>query len=154
MAKGRYHDWLTEEGLATIKGWAKEGLTDEEIAASIGIASSTFHGWKKRFPDLLEALKSGKEVADFRVEQETYRRAIGYEYEEITFKDGVEVKRVKKHMPADVTAAIFWLKNRQPEKWNDRRQIQNNGTMEIIGALAGLSEGELRSLAEVEKEDQ
>ena len=61
MAK--YTEWLTEEGLLLVEGWARDGLIDEQIATNIGVSYSTFKDWKKKFPDFSAALKNGKEVA-------------------------------------------------------------------------------------------
>jgi hypothetical protein len=79
-----------------------------------------------------EALKIGKEIADEIVENKLYQRAIGYNYEETsTEKDGdrVKTKKTIKEMPPDVTAQIFWLKNRLPAKWRDKQEIDNNVTI-------------------------
>jgi len=82
-----------------VRGWAREGLSDKLIAKDkIGVAVSTFCEWKTRFPEFAEALKSGKEVADFHVENALYEKAVS----------------------GDVTAMIFWLKNRKPKQWRDR----------------------------------
>lgn len=125
---GKYHEWITEEGLLKIEGWARDGLTDENIAHNIGIAVSTLNNWKNRYVELMESLKEGKEVADRKVENALYKRALGYEYEEVKMvveKDekGNEKKRqekvIKKVVP-DVTAQIFWLKNRKPDTWRDK----------------------------------
>src|SRR5690554_4367555 len=80
--KGKYHDWLTEEGLTKLEGWARDGLTDEQIAHNIGIAVGTLYDWKNRFSEFSEALKKGKEVVDIQVENALLKRALGYEYEE------------------------------------------------------------------------
>lgn len=64
MAKGKHHEWLEEENLKLLKSWAIKGLTDRQIAGSIGIAESTLYEWKKKFPEISEALKKGKEVFD------------------------------------------------------------------------------------------
>src|SRR5690554_393026 len=125
--KGKYHDWLTEEGLTKLEGWARDGLTDEQIAHNIGIAVGTLYDWKNRFPEFSEALKKGKEVVDIQVENALLKRALGYEYEEtkvIVETDGRKrVERIKKHVLPDVTAQIFWLKNRRPGVWRDKHEI-------------------------------
>ena len=69
MAKGKYHDWITEEGLLLLEGWARDGLTDEQIAAKMGIVTSTLYDWKKRFSEISETLKRGKEIVDRQVEK-------------------------------------------------------------------------------------
>ena len=95
MAKGKYQEWLTPEGLLKIEGWARDGLIDEQIAQNIGIRAATLYEWKKRFPEISEALKRGKEVIDRQVENALLKRALGYEYEEIKekFEGGVLTER-------------------------------------------------------------
>lgn len=119
MAKGKYEQWLTPEGLLKIQGWARDGLTDEQIAHNMGVTRSTLNNWKIRFPDILDALKEGKEVVDRLVENALLKRALGYEYDEITYELGIETKRVTRQVVPDTTAQIFWLKNRKPDKWRN-----------------------------------
>ena len=83
MAKGKFQEWLTPEGLLRIEGWARDGLIDEQIAQNIGIRAATLYEWKKRFPEISEALKRGKEVIDRQVENALLKRALGYEYKEV-----------------------------------------------------------------------
>ena len=98
MARGKYEYWLSEDGLTLLEGWARDGLTDDQIAHNLGVSRSTLAEWKKRFPDLSDALKKGKDVVDYEVENALLERA----------KSG------------DTTAQIFWLKNRRPGKWRDK----------------------------------
>ena len=134
--KGKYHDWLTEEGLTKLEGWARDGLTDEQIAHNMGINVATIYEWKKRFPEIDNALKRGKEVVDIQVENALLKRALGYEYEEtkvIVETDGRKrVERIKKHVLPDVTAQIFWLKNRRPDKWRDKKEIESPQVSRVI----------------------
>lgn len=124
MAKGKYEYWLTPEGLLKIEGWARDGLTDEQIAKNIGVSVSTLNNWKIKYVEILESLKRGKEVVDRQVENALLKRALGYTYEEITYEGGVETKRVVKEVVPDTTAQIFWLKNRKREAWADRQNIE------------------------------
>ena len=124
MAKGKYEYWLTPEGLLKIEGWARDGLTDEQIAKNIGVSVSTLNNWKIKYVEILESLKRGKEVVDRQVENALLKRALGYTYEEITYEGGVETKRVVKEVVPDTTAQIFWLKNRKRETWTDRQNIE------------------------------
>ena len=98
VAKGKYDEWLTDEGLTLLEGWARQGQLDVDIARHIGINVATLYGWKNRFPEINEALKKGKEVIDFEVENALLNKALG----------------------GDTTAMIFWLKNRMPKHWRDR----------------------------------
>ncbi|KYG28169.1 helix-turn-helix domain-containing protein [Alkalihalobacillus trypoxylicola] len=122
MAKGKYHDWLTEEGLIKIEGWARDGLTDEQIAHNIGITKSTLYEWKNKYAEFSDALKNGKEVVDRQVENALLKRALGFHYqEEVALPSGVE--KVTRYEKPDVTAAIFWLKNRKPETWRNKENV-------------------------------
>lgn len=121
-------EWLTDEGLIKIEGWAKDGLTNKQIAKNVGVSSVTFYRWIKQNDKLNETLKRGKEVVDRQTENALLKRALGYEYEEtttMTSYDGKETtKTVKKHIPPDTTAIIFWLKNRKREQWRDLNKIE------------------------------
>lgn len=123
----KYHEWITEDGCLKIEGWARDGLTNGQISHNIGITSETLRVWSNKYPSISAALKRGKEVVDIQVENALLKRALGYEYEEVKMvveKDekGNEKKRqekvIKKVVP-DVTAQIFWLKNRKPDVWSD-----------------------------------
>jgi hypothetical protein len=141
MAKGKYQKWITKEGLVKLEGWARDGLIDEEIAGKIGIAPSTLYLWKDKYLEIAEALKKGKEVIDFEVEQALLKRALGYSYKEQTYERvwnptlnkyiKVNTKTVTKQVVPDTTAQIFWLKNRKPDKWRDKQEIEHSGKMTI-----------------------
>ena len=138
MAKGKYADWITEDGLLLLEGWARDGLTDEQIAHNIGINVKTLWDWKVRFDPICNAIKRGKAPVDIQVENALLKRALGYEYEEVTTeitetpyidKRGKErvrkqkhVKKTKKVVLPETAAQIFWLKNRRPDKWRDKRE--------------------------------
>lgn len=129
MAK--YTEWLTEEGLLKIGGWARDGLTDKQVAYNMNIAESTLHEWKKKYSVLSESLKRGKEVVDRQVENALLKRALGYEFKETTqelTEDGMRVtKVVTKQQAPDTTAQIFWLKNRKPQEWRDKQETEISG---------------------------
>ena len=134
---GKYCDWITEEGLLKIEGWARDGLTDEQISHNIGIHPSTLYEWQKKHPEISEALKKGKEVIDRQVENALLKRALGYEYEEVKQiiekdekgKDRKRIEKTVKKVIPDTTAQIFWLKNRKPHEWRDKRDIEHSGSI-------------------------
>lgn len=113
MAKGKYEYWRTTDGLILLQGWARDGLTDEQIAHNIGIRRTTLYDWKNKYLDINDALKKGKEIVDYEVENALLKRA----------KQG------------DVTAQIFWLKNRRPEKWRDKVQFTDETSLKKLDSL-------------------
>lgn len=159
MAKGKYADWLTPEGLLKIEGWARDGLIDEQIAKNIGIRAGTLYEWKNRFPEFSEALKRGKEVVDREVENALLKRALGYEYTETT-REAVQdpnsgevkmqvTKKVTKQVAPDTTAQIFWLKNRKPDKWRDKPAYEDTSKLDKLDTiLKGLKDNAVNSKTE------
>lgn len=155
MAKGKYEQWLTEEGLLQLEAWARNGLTDEQIAANIGISRSTLNEWKNRFSDISDTLKRGKEIVDIQVENALLKRALGYTYKETTREtqfnpqteqyEMVVTKEVTKEVVPDTTAQIFWLKNRKPEEWRDKKDVEHSGS--VNNPFAALSTEQLLKLA-------
>lgn len=186
--KSKY-DTHVKPKLFEIEKWARDGCTEKEICARLGISESTFNDYKKQFSELSEPLKEGKAIADYKVEDALYKRATGFSYSEDTYvtykldaeeqeeyiKDAMTLfdlehphatqeqrwaymnslpkvkkvlsKSIVKTVAPDTTAAIFWLKNRKPESWRDKQDIQHSGEMKITDPYASLSEEELRRLA-------
>lgn len=115
---------------------ARKGWTDVEMASFFGVAESTWYKWKVDYPEFSEALRDWKHEADERVERSLYERACGYSHPEakIFNNGGTEmVVDTIKHYPPDTTAAIYWLKNRQPDVWRDKTEVdqKNTGEMKI-----------------------
>lgn len=149
MAKGKYEYWLTLEGLLKLEAWARDGLTDEQISENIGIGTTTLYRWKNDYEKIREALKRGKEVVDIQVENALLKRALGYTYKEIKVEetaDGEKVTTTTKEVVPDTTAQIFWLKNRRPEQWRDRQNMELSGEVKTSNPYAGLTTEELKKL--------
>lgn len=156
--KGYYEEWLTDDALLRVTGWARDGLTDEQVAHNMGIGYSTFREWLNKYPALLAALKKGKAPVDMKVENALLKRALGYEYEEvcteveeIPFKtkdengNTITITKTKKHIRKttkmvvpDVTAQIFWLKNRRPGRWRDKIEVAPDVSNELLQSLIDL----------------
>lgn len=136
MAKGKFQKWLETDNLIILEAWARNGLTDEQIASNMGITTSTLYEWKKRFSVISEALKRGKEVVDIQVENSLLKRALGYSYTEKKIeqseKDGKKTVITVKEVVPDVTAQIFWLKNRRPDLWRDKRDMNMTASEEVL----------------------
>lgn len=154
----KYDRWLTEEGLLKITGWARDGLIDKQIAHNMGVSYTSLRDWKNQFPEIAEALRKGKEVVDREVENALYKSAIGYtqtirkpvkvrdvEYDPETGRKVREVERwvaveEEIHVPPQVTAQIFWLKNRKPDQWREKNDLTltpSNGVLESLIELEG-----------------
>lgn len=172
MAKSKITEWLTEEGIALLQGWARDGLTDVEIATNMGINVSTLYVYKNSNQEISNALKKGKEVSDRIVEGQAYKNAMGYEYdEEVPFKvkkakfnkDGRKIAeeesiitvKVRKFKPSDPASVFFWLKNRMPDVWRDRFQ-QDIFTPEPIKTvdMSKISTDELKQLKSILKDKE
>jgi len=105
-----------------------------DVAKMFDVAVSTIEKWMIEYPEFSEAIKRGREEHDKKVEQSLFERAMGYEHpEEKIFNDQGKILRAQtiKHYPPDSTAMIFWLKNRQPEKWRDKKNIDVDGELKI-----------------------
>lgn len=113
MAKSKADRWLEPDGLILIEGWARDGLIEEQIAHNMGIGLSTLGEYKKKYKEISEALKKGKEVADYMVENALFKSA----------------------MEGNTTAQIFWLKNRRPARWRDKPQITEQSESEEFNKL-------------------
>ena len=121
--------------------YARDGKTDEGIAAAFGINVATLYKWKNKYSELSNALKEGKHVVDAMVESQLFKRAMGYEFDEITEEyiqigqektPATKTKMVRKQIAPDVTAQIFWLKNRKPGEWRDKQEVDHgNITIEV-----------------------
>lgn len=139
MAKSKADEWLKEDKLTLLTGWARQGLTNEQIANNMGINVSTLYDYINKFNEISNALKKGKEVVDFEVENALLKRALGYSYEEKTFEDGVLKKVVVKEVQPDTTAQIFWLKNRMSAHWRDKIEVNNSNHEEINKQLLNIA---------------
>lgn len=100
MAKGMYKKWLESENLLLLQGWKYKGLTDEQIAHNIGVAPRTLERWKNNYSQIRQALKRGKEHANYAVENALLKKALS----------------------GNTTAMIFWLKNNYREKYSDSQK--------------------------------
>lgn len=136
-----------------LKKLCLKGFTDKEIADFFGITEQTFNNWKKKDQKFFESLKGWKDEHDEKVERSLLERALGSEYDEITYEkskvgglgakvedgdiseikntDCFKVKVVTKKIIPDVTAQIFWLKNRKPAEWRDKHEHEHSGDLII-----------------------
>lgn len=133
-------EWLEQDKLILLEGWARDGLTEEQIANNIGISRQSLWEWKKKKIDILNALKKGKEVVDIEVENALLKRALGYtitlKKQKVDKEGCVHDLLEDVHVPGDTTAQIFWLKNRRKQQWRDKVEYSNdNGELNKLDEL-------------------
>lgn len=142
IAKGKFDRWRTKEGLTLLEGWARDGLTDEELAGKMGINIATLYRWKNDFSDICEAIKKGKEVIDYEVEQSLLKRALGYTVTETRKEVDANGKKkvivTEKHVEPDTVAQIFWLRNRKPHKWRNNPEAPEGDDDKLNAYLEGM----------------
>ena len=105
IGTAKYQEWLTDDGIILLEGWARWGLTDEQIAHNMGISTKTLWEWKNKYSKIGNALKRTREVVDLEVENALYQKAL----------------------KGDTTAMIFWLKNRKAKYWRDHPELSEDG---------------------------
>ena len=142
MARAKYQEWINDPDKKTLlSGWARKGLSDQQIAKNIGISRATLNEWREKYPDISDTLKKGKEVADAEVENALYLKCIGHKVQlKKTFKvkkieyndagkkikeeENLETGAGEVYIPPDTKAIIFWLTNRMREDWKERQNTQ------------------------------
>jgi DNA-binding XRE family transcriptional regulator len=134
------------------------GATDKDLANFFDVNEDTIHQWKKDYPKFSESIKEGKSVADANIADRLYQRAMGFEHDSEEIKviptgKGSKIQRVpiRKIYPPDTVAAIFWLKNRQKEKWRDKIEQDITSGGEKITALSALPPDDLKALLGIKK---
>ncbi|KHD34352.1 hypothetical protein NL50_17325 [Clostridium acetobutylicum] len=125
MAKSKWNK--VKDKLILVEGWARDGLTEEQIAHNLGIGRTTLNDYKNKYPSFMNALKKGKEVIDMEVENALLKSALGFKYKEEAITNKGEVVEVERYEKPNTTAIIFWLKNRQKTKWRDKQDIEHSG---------------------------
>jgi hypothetical protein len=149
--KGLVNDWKTPEGLLMLQGWARDGLSDFQIAKNIGIHVATLYDWKNKYVEIDEAIKKGKAPVDYEIENALYKAAKGYT---VTLRKPVKVRIEKQkqgegkiveehieytdeevHIPPNVTAQIYWLKNRRTKHWRDRPEVIDTTALEKLDEI-------------------
>lgn len=151
MAKYSY--WLTNEGIIKIKGYARDGLIDADIAKKMCISRSTLAVWRKKYEAIDAALRETKEIVDRQVEMSLFDRAIG---QTVTLKKPFKVKKItydpstgkkiseeevieyadqEEYIPADTKAITFWLINRKPDEWKQKIEVETSEENEMTGVI-------------------
>ena len=131
--KSYYEKMEIDDKLGLIEGWKRDGLTDDQVAKNLGVSKNTLIKWKREEVNFMNAIKKGKEVSDYELENALHKRATGYYYEEETVTNQGEVVTVRKYEHANPTSLIFALKNRLPHKYRDRieQSIEHSGGVNI-----------------------
>ena len=153
MAKSTVAEWEEPDKLLLLEAWARNGLTDEQIAGNMGINVRTLYNWKKKSVRIFQSLKVNKELADIEGENALRKKALGFRETEQTvsmrktveYENGKRVREVtepvvmesERYYPPDTTAQIFWLKNRKPEQWRDKQEqkVDMTEAVKIIDSI-------------------
>ena len=154
--KSKAEEWLTPDGLLRVKGWARDGLKDAEIWGNMGIGKTLFYEMQNQFPEFADALKQGKAPVDITVEDALLTSALG---QIVTVREPIKLKTKKQlkdkgtseeerieyverqiYIPPNVTAQIFWSKNRRPDKWRDKPVYEEDETGPIREILVAMKE--------------
>lgn len=154
-AKGKYEKWLQPENLVLVQGWRRDGLSDKQVAANIGINQATLYDWLKKYDKFSEAYKKGTETSLYEVENALFKAACGYDATEAetistVSPDGLETKQVRKklrHIPPNIGAICFILKNRRPDKWRDKQEftVDDKRNGQLAELIEGLKEDDLHT---------
>lgn len=111
MAKSKWEQ--VKSKLILVEGWARDGLTNEQIAQNLGINPDTLYKYQKTYPEFSEALKKGKEIVDYEVENALLKNAL----------------------EGNTTAQIYWLNNRKPDKWRNKRNEEDSNTSQSLAEM-------------------
>lgn len=163
MAKAKYLEWLQDpDKHVLLSGWARKGLSDEQIAKNVGISRSTLSEWKRKYPDIADALKKDKEVADVEVENSLYLKCLGqkvslkktFKVKNIQYKDGKKVSEKEElqvgedeiYIPPDTKAIIFWLTNRARDDWKYRPGAEDNRDTDDEGGIVMMAPADMEAV--------
>lgn len=141
--------WLGDDGLMLITAWARDGITLEEMAGKIGISRYCLLQWRKKYPEIEEAISTNKEIVDYKVENALLKAALGYKTKEIKVTLGKKIingevfnvlkETTEKEVGPNVTACLAWLNNRKHDQWKRNRdrvveldEEDNNVSITII----------------------
>lgn len=138
-----YKDWLEDDKLILLQGWRRDGLTYAQIASNIGIYETTLYAWCRDHEKIKQALKKGEEVMVYEVENALYKAAIGYDVTETDQSETVNAagdKTVtkharKRHIPPSIGAICFILKNRRPNKYQDKPMVVDTTALDKLDEI-------------------
>lgn len=118
------------------------GATDQDLADFFDVDERTINRWKQDHPEFCQSIKGGKKMADANVAEKLYQRATGYSHPDVhisNYQGTITATPVTKHYPPDTTAAIFWLKNRQRDKWREKQEVEHSGRLTLEDLLDAAS---------------
>ena len=161
MRNNKYIKWKECYGLESIRRLAEEGLSDDEIAIRSGIGVPLFRRWKKRCSEFAAAIALGRSASDYAVIEALYKKAVGYnvsvaktyklkhvDYDPDTGKKIREYEELatavdESYIPPDLRAETFWLKNRQPDRWQDKPEREADGSEDGVGGIVEIPHADM-----------
>ena len=143
MATAKYKEWLDPDKLILLQGWRRDGLNYEQIASNMGVRVKTLYNWCYEHKEIKEAIKKGEEVCVYEVENALYKAAVGYdvvetEQVETRHPDGMVItqeRTKKRHIPPQIGAICFILKNRRSSKWQDKPIVMDTTALDKLDAI-------------------
>lgn len=136
---------LDKDNMLRVEGWLRDGLSVRQICENLNVNTNYWYKAIDASDEFARISTRTKDIVDREVENALYKRAIGYEYEEITeeYEAGFLTKKkvVTKRQPPDVAAQIFWLKNKRPNDWKDKREVDNTVALEKLDEVLGQIKG-------------
>lgn len=124
-------EWLDEDKLMLLECWSRDGYTYQDIADKIGITTRTLAMWREKHPEIDEALRKGREIIDYKVENALLKAALGYKAKETRVVIETDRRRgnvvtttretLTRDVAPNVTACQVWLYNRLPDRWKRNR---------------------------------
>ena len=144
--KAKYKEWLEPDGLMMLAAWTRDGLSLDQIAIKIGIASRTLSRWRVKYSSIGQVLKKTREMADTEVENALFKRAIGYnitltkpmKIKDTPYSESIIYVNEEVHIAGEVGAQVFWLSNRKPEVWQNTQKNAislDEGTSQVLKAF-------------------
>ncbi len=132
MGRKSKYESCVKPKLETITGWARDGLTEEQICKNLNVGVTAFNDYKKKYEELIEALKRGRDDAVYEVENALFKSACGFYYTEEEITKSGQIVQLTKYAKPNTSAQIFFLKNKRPDEWKDKREYQAEVTTSVM----------------------
>jgi hypothetical protein len=142
----------TVPNIGQVERMAAKGFTNMDFADVFKVCYATFDNWLADHPELLGAIKRGRDKADKRVEESLFHRALGYSHKAVKimqYEGAVIQQEYIEHYPPDTMAAMYWLNNRKPQAWRHKKDLEISGSiLSANTAITKLPDEKLKKILE------